>query len=536
MKINKSLKVLIIAAQALLIKAEEVEFKVLAVNGTPVLNIDGKNYEMELNEYPRYKTKVNISKFPVNYNYIIKYDNGESIVEPFIRHRNTDDEVYNEFFNRTITVKNHPELPRTYPAFPYFEQSKLYDDSFVATIIVKCDENQLNKLYSDTETKEKIPAEVVYASPYAVKTFSEANFSISGQSTRRVPKLSYKINNLKNDDKHKDLYDRTSIKLRAEHMDSSFMRDKIYGDLLNTLGVPTVQNTFARLFINGRDIGLFDLTDDITNSRYLRETFNNGKKFVGNQENPIYKGDYDYEGIFSDLGYYGDDVDDKNYKVYSYKGDNKLVSNSQHISQDLIPLFKEIDDYKNNKINSVSLDADIFLRSLVMEFLAGAIDNYWNRPGNYYLFKDSTRGKWYFHDADFHYSFGVNDYKKEMLETKLADYPPLIEENDRKERPPLDAFRGHPDMEKKFIEIFLRLLKTSFHEGALFPRIDSIAALIKEDAHWDVTISPKENPNPSAGEDIVYTPDDFDKESSSVDSQGVNGSFPVKYFIKQKNS
>ena len=122
-----------------------------------------------------------------------------------------------------------------------------------------------------------------------VKSFNQAIFSVSGQSTRGVPKLSYKIKNLKTED-NKELYDRTSIKLRAEHMDPSFLRDKIYGDILNSLGAPTAQNKFARLFINGEAVGLFDLSDDITNNRYLRETFNKGEKYK--QENSIFKVDY----------------------------------------------------------------------------------------------------------------------------------------------------------------------------------------------------------------------------------------------------
>jgi hypothetical protein len=558
MKINRLLSILCITTQALLIKAENVTFKVLAVNGTPILNIGGKQYSMKLKEYPLYSVDVNIDTFPVKYNYIIKLnkektesdsketesenkekresDKEETLSEQFTRERKQDDEPLNEFFNRTITVKKHPELPRAFEAFPYFKQSKLYDDTFIATIVVKCDEEKLQGLYEDTKTKDKIPAEVIYASPYTVKTFKEAQLALSGQSTRHVPKLSYKIKSLKNG--KKELYNRTSLKLRAEHMDFSYIRDKLYGDIMNSLGVPAAQNTYTRLFINGRDIGLFDLSDDITNGRYLRETFNNGEKYTNNQENPIYKSDCNEDGgIYGDLGYYGDNVKEEMYNIYSYKGDDKLQSEEVHISKDLIPLLKEIDDYKKGVRKDISLDKDSFLKSMAMEFLAGAIDNYWNKPGNYYLYKDNSKNTWYFHDADFHFSFGINTDKVLMLNTSLSEYPPKVSERIGRERAPLDAFRSHPENEKQFKGIIERLLKTSFNTKAIFPRIDSIAELIREDAQWDVSISPKENPNPTEDNDyLAESIENFDKETKNEDGDGAFGCYSLKYYIKTKAS
>lgn len=507
----------------------------LAVNGTPILNIDGQEHTMSLDKYPLYKVNVDIKNFPVNYNYIIDYGNNEKEEEAFVRQRLEDDESLNEFFNRTITVKKHPELPRAYEAFPYFEQSKLYDDTFVATFIVNCDEAQLQGLYADTSTKEKIPAEIIYASPYDVKTFSEASMGLSGQSTRDVAKLSYKFKNLKNG--KKELFNRSSIKLRAEHMDFSYLRDKIYGDIVNTLGVPTAQNTFARLYINGRDIGFFDVSDDITNGRYLRETFNNGNKYDASVVNEIYKADCsELTGVYGDLGYYGDDVNNEMYAIYSYKGNDETMLSLDHVAKDIIPLVKEIDDYKNGQTNEMPIDVDTFLKSMAMEFLGGAIDNYWNKPGNYYLFRDNSKGIWYFHDADFHYSFGINNEKDAMLSTPLSEYPPKVAELIGKERAPLDALRQDPEMEAKFQDIFKRLLKTSYNPNALFPRIDSLAELIREDVLWDISILPKENPNPITESYSTDTIDLFDKETMGEDINGAFGGYPLKYFIQNKAS
>jgi len=529
---NKSIKILLLSTAALLCNAESVTFKVIAVTGTPSVKIDGVEHQMTLDEYPVYKAKVDVSGFPVKYNYVI--DGEAETINP--RERNQDDESLNEFFNRSITKLEHPKLPKAYESFEGFKTSRLYDDTFVDTVIVKnVDESTLLENHLDEDFEGVPNCQVIHVNPYKVRTFNNATISVSGQSTRSVPKLSFKIKNLK-DDKKKDLYNRSAIKLRAEHMDPSFLRDKIYGDVMNSLGVPTAQNKFARLFINDKPYGLYDLSDSITSGRYLRETFNKGKKF--NEVNPLFKVDCDPEGGgYGDLGYYGDDVSNPMYGIYNYKGDDKdTVIGDEVFTQQLLPLLKEIDDYDKGLRKDMSLDSETFLRAMAMEFLAGGFDNYWTKPGNYYMFKDVSKNKWYFHDADFHYSFGVNGAEgPTMMEIPLSQFPINLEgEGIKTQRPPLDYLRKNPEIEKHFHSIFDRLFKTSFNPSSLFPRIDSLGNLIKEDAYWDFTCE-KTNPDPTSGRSSTdYTNEDFDGQVFSKGPESEKGNIPLKTYIETR--
>jgi len=495
-----------------------------------------KKIPMTMEYYPLFKAETEVTSFPVQYNYSIDYGDGKIQQEEFTRKREQNEDSLNEFFDRQVTILNHPRLPRAYKELDTLELSKLYDDNYVATIIVKCDEDQLNALYQDTSIGDsKLKAEVIYASPYAVKTFRDAEFNISGQSTRQVPKLSYKIKNLKND-KGKELYNRSTIKLRAEHMDPTLIRDKLYGDILNSLGVPAAQNKYARLFINGEAIGLFDLTDDITSTSYLSATYNKGKKF--SKENSLFKADFcpTCEGGpgFADLGYYGDDPSNSMYSIYSYKGDDKTTKGDQLFTRELLPVLKDIQDYSmSGDASKMPFDIETFLKYMAMEFIAGGVDNYWNRPGNFYLFKDTDKNQWHFHDSDFHYSFGCGGNVSAMKTTPLAEYPPLLEENVGKERPPLDAIRKSPENETKLKEIFQRLLNTAFHPKALYPRIESLANLIREDIEWDFSL-PRVNPNPTAGTDINYTVEDFNTHITEEGEVENDERIPIKSFLKTR--
>ncbi|OUM59156.1 hypothetical protein PIROE2DRAFT_15382, partial [Piromyces sp. E2] len=353
-------------------------------------------------------------------------------------------------------------------------------------------------------------------------------------------KLSYKISNLKNDN-DKELYKRTSIKLRAEHMDPTFLRDKIYSDILNSLGVPCAQNKFARVYINGDPIGLFDLSDSVSNNRYLRETLNNGNKFA--IENPIFKADYFPPVAWGDLGYYGTDPYKKKYGIYYYKGksiedlddDQAYGKNIETIRDYLIPFLKEIDGYPENGF--LNLDIEMFLKYMAMEFMSGAVDNYWNRPGNYYIMKNMNgdNGKWLFLDSDFHYTFGIGgDKLSKYLSATIDNYSSVYDEDKiGSSRPLLDNIRKNPENEQYFKNIFIRLINTAFHVDALFPRIDSLAELIKEDVAWDFTLPRVSGYTDS--EDYHYTLNDFDKQINRVD-KGCEKNYIIslKCWIKNK--
>jgi len=534
MRLYKS--IIIVAAQALLIKAENIEFKVLAVNGTPYVKIGGNQYEMTLKEYPLYKAEVDVD-LPVEYNYGIVYADGTADQESFTRKRQKGDDALNEFYDRQVTIVNHPLLPRAFKAFEYYKPSKLFDDNHVDTIIINCNPTDLQNMYQNPTNRElETQAEVIYASPYTVKTFKQAKFSLSGQSTRKVPKLSYKLSNLKTEN-NKELYNRTTIKLRAEHMDPSFLRDKIYGDILNSLGAPAAQNKFARVFINGEAVGLFNVSDDISNNRYLRETFNKGEKYK--TTNPLFKADYCAHcaigAVYADLGYHGDDPKDLMYAAYIYKGKEETAEgdDSAQVAKEIIPLTKEINAYATGNSDNMPIDIDSFLKYMIVEFLNGAMDNFWSKPGNYYLFKDLEKNKWFFHDVDFHYSFGVGGEQDLMLNILLSQYPPGFDDIP-KDRPPLDAMLSRQENKNKFNEIFQRLFKTSYHKESLFPRIDSLVSLIREDVEWDFSLPGVNQSTEQEDAELNYTVDDFMQQVTSVENDGRYGIVPLKHFISTR--
>jgi len=215
--------------------------------------------------------------------------------------------------------------------------------------------------------------------------------------------------------------------------------------------------------------------------------------------------------------------------------DNAYQRSMEMNKQHLIPFLKQISEYPDNKLN---FDVEMFLKFMAMEFMGGAIDNYWNRPGNYYLYKNMNYndGQWLFLDSDFHYSFGIGgSLLSEYLASNIDGFTSVNDEDGiGPERPLLDNIRKNPDNEKYFKEVFARLINTSFHVDAIFPRIDSLAELIRDDALWDYDL-PRVSGYPGA-ENFQYTASDFDNQINNIESgcETSAATIPLKCWIKNK--
>lgn len=131
-----------------------------------------------------------------------------------------------------------------------------------------------------------------------IKTFSNSTISIGGDSTRDWAKKAYKFSLSKDTD---GLYGLRKFKLRAEAPEPTMIREKLYYDMLDALGLPSPSASYVRLFINNDQIGLFLLVDEISNP-WLKSDFNGGKKY---DNGILYKMDGAGDAVGANLAYVG---------------------------------------------------------------------------------------------------------------------------------------------------------------------------------------------------------------------------------------
>ncbi|ORX41996.1 hypothetical protein BCR36DRAFT_407251 [Piromyces finnis] len=504
MKSYKFISALLLAANAY----AKVTFKVVAVSGTPSVVINNKSYSMKLEQYPVYSVTLNDVNAPVKYNYALGSEK-----ESFTRSLPAGSEsTLNEFFNRSVTTLKHPLLPQAFPTFSTLKKSKLFDDTSVGTFLIEGSSSDIKKLHNNPNGDTKYNVKITFVTPYNIKVFNNGQIKISGQSTKYNKKLSYKISGLKTSD-NKELFGRSAVKLRAEYIDPSFMREKTYFDMLNAIGVPSSQSRHVRVFINKQPIGLFLMTDDFSNKHFLKSVFNNGEKFT--VDNAIFKvdsnGNLSYKKSKDNLG------------PYSYEGDDEKANKKEMLNKILVPFMKDVDSYPSTK--KLNLDIQAFLRTMALEFLGYGTDNYWMVQGNYFIFKNMAKNMWYFIDSDFDMTFGHGSPDK-CLKTTLDNY--VLVKNNGSSRPLIDNIRSVSSNNTYLKNAVKTIIETVFNVNIAGPRIDSFAKLIKEDALWDFGLKRMSTYTGGTVKEKKYSKSDFERE---IGNTGTSYPYPIKRWI-----
>ncbi|KAF9131963.1 hypothetical protein BG015_003783, partial [Linnemannia schmuckeri] len=193
--------------------------------------------------------------------------------------------------------------------------------------------------------------------------------------------------------------ERSFFKLRHQEEDPTQIREKLYADIGRAMGSYTNEANMIRLFINNQAFGTFNLLDDITEYSYIAAMFYGGKPPA--QYGALFDGASGASFAYSPTG----------NEYYSW-----IVNKVNPIGTptDVGPLCElwnktvKTDDAAVAKVETM-LDLDHHMRLMVLEYLTGNWDGYWEQQTNDGLYRDPTQGdKWYYLAQDFDATFGVN--------------------------------------------------------------------------------------------------------------------------------
>ena len=523
------------------------------------LYYEGEKYLMELDFYPLYVYKMPQNKLLSETIDEIKYHfgaceigNDKNVIdeEAFERVHSlemNDSFTYNHIFQNEIDLYKHSYLPRVYEKFNTTELSELFDDRFVATIIFKLNKhnNEMLEKYHNNPAKgmEDIKGTMIYISPFAVKVFNEVSINLSGDRSINNKKLSYKVTDIEGEDGN-GLYNRKAIKLRANQSDYSYIREKLVYSLLDSMGVPVQGCTFARVIINERSIGLFTLVDHISNYHFLRQVFNNGEKISKKDNTLLFKTDNVMTSV-SNMDYHGDDPNNPMYDSYQLKKSTYCKNNNVDVEEydvtakkeSLIPFLKKIHDLQKSDIElfeEKSFHLESYLRSLVLDYLCQGVDNYLFWADNYYLYRTANKQtkdyRWYFISTDFHFTFGSDGFTQQIKDTFYNQSAYNIE-IDTVRQPLTKLLELDREVFTARIDgIIKETLKKAFNPAVLYPFIDSLVVMIKNDVQWDLLLG-RVNPDGRIGKINNY---EFFYFSVTDEDNILSSPIPLKTFIRHR--
>ncbi|KAF9392320.1 hypothetical protein CPB97_002470 [Podila verticillata] len=484
----------------------DIQFNVVGYPTSPTnifgVNIGGSITKLTTTEttFPLWSGPVPGSTSSAQYSYVELSANGTVVqTESFTRGLNsTDTKTDNEFFQRATTRWVLPHIPYTY-LFTWPSDSKAFKDDEIATIHVTADAAQIANLEANPQQLVDIRCTFRFINHDTLYTQTNISFTNSGKSSKDFQKQAYKFSFDTN--YNQSFFSRPNIKLRSEVTDPTMMREKLYIDMLNSVGVPTQQGAWVRLFVNNQPYGLYLMVDDIKKS-FVKQTIYSGDAnavigslvqmnapTIDNQASLVYNATGTYDPIvYTDVNL----------------GNNPATAPLTQLNQFMLDLanFDPVTTTDPVGYWTSRLDLDGFLRNMAMEYLGGAWDNYWMSGSNYFMYfnpKLGTSGKWQWIPTDFDGTFGDGFpvaflYSYQTLNNFTTIDHPLVSK----------LIIKNAAIKALFEQTLSDIVGWAYKPEALVPRIELYNKMLAEDVKWDTTIK-----RTGPGKVNNYTFDDF---------------------------
>ena len=269
------------------------------------------------------------------------------------------------------------------------------------------------------------------------KVYADVGARLKGsgsfQTVDKKPSLSLKFDEFV---KKQDFHGRSRILLNNALQDPSYLSEAVGGEIFRAVGVPAAKVTFARVEMNGRDLGLY-VVAEAANRDFLAQYF---KKSKGNL----------YEGS-------NNDVTDKLEK------DGGDDSTEQTDLKSLASAAKESDLTQRWKKLAPVLDIERFVSFAAVEVLLGHHDGYSMDRNNYRIYHDPASGQMVFIPHGLDQLLGKTD------EPLIPDWKGLIAK----------AVLSTPTGQQQYLAQMSKLLATAFKVEAVHARINELAVLIR---------------------------------------------------------
>lgn len=386
------------------------------------------------------------------------------------------------------------------------ENGPLYVDTLVPRVDILINPDTLEWLYQEENLQSDIEfhAVFIFNNGTVLDTIEPVGFRLRGNTSRYSKKKSFKVS-FNSFTKGGKYYGVEKLNLNGEHNDPSVIRSKVGWDILRKWDIPAPRANHVEVYINGDYYGLYisveHIDEEFVKSRF---TYNDGN---------LYKCLYP-----ANLNYLGEDPN-----LYKFEaGDRRAYE---------LKINEEADDYSDlahfidilNNTPDEDLVCELgkvfnvydYMKVIVFDILAGNWDGYIYNKNNFYVYHNTTTGKFEFIPYDIDNTLGIDWFGKDWETRNIYDwqqhgdqYRPLYER-----LMSLQEFRDQYTFYSKQLneEMDFDSLKNTIAE-----RRDMIFPYITDDPYYPL--------------DYGYTPDDFlTSYYEAIGAHVKSGIFPFIY-------
>lgn len=296
--------------------------------------------------------------------------------------------------------------------------------------------------------------------------------------------------------------DRNWFKIRHMEEDPTQLREKLYADIARKMGTYANEANMVRFFINKEGMGTFNMLDDVIMYSYINAMFYGGD--APEQMGPLYDG--------------GSGADFNPATGY----DNFVPNVESPLDQDALAPFAEaladVDFSKDSEVEAIAqyFDYDQFLRFMVMEYLTGSWDAYWQEQTNDGAYIDTNENKLYYLGQDYDATFGVNlpfdtDFVDVSYGSWVKQFPNAFL---------INKLLSNPTVNATFQNYLTTTVEEIFNYDTLKAYVEARHNFIYPDLEWDRSIKQR-SPGNIFGWTAKQTTDNLYK---AVSAPGENAS------------
>ncbi len=262
------------------------------------------------------------------------------------------------------------------------------------------------------------------------------------------------------------------INLNNSFNDPTLMREKLFLDILQENNVYAPRCVYARVYINDVYWGLYTLVDHV-DKVFLLSHFNDKN---GN----LYKGDKEPSMPCANLAYHPDLMEYRN----CYTLETNEATNDWSDLENLIDIINntQLSDF-NTRLRTV-LNTISFINAWATNVVFVNVDSYVETGHNYYTYHNPISDKFEWITWDVNEAFGlwnVGMPLEQLYNLDLFYLPP-----DAEYTRPLSYFMlQDPDFRKMYTDKVYELVCTVFNPEILFPKIEYLYSLIRDDVYSD---------------------------------------------------
>lgn len=330
-----------------------------------------------------------------------------------------------------------------------------------------------NELLSEYEGEQNyIPAAITIGTEIGTTTLDSVGIRLKGNSSMNHPgnKKPFKVDfNRFIPGQAYDLLKK--LNFNNGFKDPTFAREKVFLDICEDAGILAPRATFAEVRYNGESWGFYTVVEQI-DDQFLDRS-------IGDDDGMLFKAGSNF-GPGSDeasLVYEGPNASD-------YGDAYDLKMNESDDWSDFISFIEFInttsDEQFENELGD-HLDLQAYLRSAALDNLFANLDSYTLSARNYYLYQNTTLGRWQWIKWDCNetfgsYAFGVpGDMTQLDVEFDGGNY----------DRPLLERILANENLKNAYLAEVCELRELYFNSEYLDPRLDAVQALIQSAVYND---------------------------------------------------